>query len=59
MINKIKKLTSSIAILEYKEREAVKKLIFRSLKIKSNQKWIDVGCGSTPFKHLFIKHQLI
>jgi ubiquinone/menaquinone biosynthesis C-methylase UbiE len=57
MIKKLKKLTSSIAILELKEKEAVKKLILRSLRTKSNQKWIDVGCGSTPFKYLFTKHQ--
>ena len=57
MISKIKKIFSSIFILEYKEKKITSVLIKEALSKKSYQNWIDVGCGSTPYKTLFRNHK--
>ena len=53
MINIIKKFFSSIVILEYKETKVTSEMIRKILSKKSNQNWLDVGCGSTPYKKFF------
>ena len=53
MFNIIKKFFSSIVILEYKETKITSEMIRKILSKKSNQNWLDVGCGSTPYKKFF------
>lgn len=56
MLEKLKKIFSPIVILEYKEKKYTNLIINEALNKKLNQNWLDVGCGSTPYKKNFAEH---
>ena len=56
MIKLVKKLLSQEAVLDIKTDKQLHSMFKNVLSKNKNQKWLDVGCGSTPYKHFFKDH---
>ena len=56
MIKQVKRLLSQEAVLTIKTDKQLHSMLKKLLSKNKNQKWLDVGCGSTPYKHVFTDH---